>query len=58
MLKKIGVSRTGVFTEEKAKVVAAVWGTEFIQFLAALAIFHQDYMKKGRNCTKMIGRNG
>ena len=25
-------------TEEKAKVVAAVWGTKFIQFLAALAI--------------------
>ena len=25
-------------TEEKAKVVAAVWGTEFIQFHAALQI--------------------
>ena len=25
-----------------AKVVAPVWGTESIQFLAALAIFHQD----------------
>ena len=25
-------------TEEKAKVVAVVWGTELIQFLAALAI--------------------
>ena len=25
-------------TEEKAKDVAAAWGTEFIQFLAALAI--------------------
>ena len=24
--------------EEKANVVAAVWGTEFIQFLAALQI--------------------
>ena len=23
-------------------VVAAVWGTEFIKFLAALAILHQD----------------
>ena len=29
-------------TEEKAKVVAAVWGMELIQFLAALDIFHQD----------------
>ena len=28
--------------EEMAKVVAPVWGTESIQFLAALAIFHQD----------------
>ena len=28
--------------EEKSKVVAAVWGTEFIQFLAALAVFHWD----------------
>ena len=26
----------------KAKVVAAVWMTELIQFLAALAIMHQD----------------
>ena len=25
-------------TEAEAKVVASVWGTEFIQFLAALAI--------------------
>ena len=25
-------------TEEKAKVLAAVWGEEFIQFLAALAV--------------------
>ena len=28
-----------IYTEEKAKVVAAAWGTEFIQFLAVLAIF-------------------
>ena len=27
-------------TEEKAKVVAAVWGEEFIQFLAALNVLH------------------
>ena len=26
--------------EEKAKVVTAVWGTEFIQFLVVLAILH------------------
>ena len=29
-------------TEEKAKVVAAVRGTEFIQLLATRAISHQD----------------
>ena len=29
-------------TEEKAKVVAAVWETEVIKFLAGLAISHQD----------------
>ena len=27
-------------TEEKAMVVAAVWGEEFIQFLSALAILN------------------
>ena len=27
-------------TEEKAKVVAAVWGTELLQFLAVIAILH------------------
>ena len=34
--------RRRINTKEKANVVAAVWGTELIQFLAALAIFHQD----------------
>ena len=32
--------RQRINTEEKAKVVAAVLGTEFIQFLAALAVLH------------------
>ena len=32
-----------------AKVVATVWRTEFIQFLAALAILHQDYLKNRMN---------
>ena len=32
--------RRRINTEEKAKVVAAVCGTEFIKFLAALAILH------------------
>ena len=30
--------------EEKANVIAAVWGTKWIKFLAALAFFHQDYI--------------
>ena len=34
--------RRRIKTEEKAKVVDAVWGTELIQFLAALAILHKD----------------
>ena len=33
-------------TEEKAKVVAAVWGMELIQFHAPLQIQHQDDLKK------------
>ena len=33
-------------TEEKAKVVTAVWGTELIQFLAALAILNQDDLEE------------
>ena len=41
-----GIHIRRVKTEEKAKVVAAVWGTEFIQFLAALAVFHQDYFEE------------
>ena len=34
-----------IYTEEKANVVAAIWGTEFIQFLVALAIMHQNDLK-------------
>ena len=32
--------RRRINTEEKAKVVAAVWGTEIIKSFAALAILH------------------
>ena len=34
-----GKHRRRICTEEKAKVVAAVWGTAFIQILAALSYF-------------------
>ena len=37
---------TRIYTEEEAKVVAAVQGTEFIKFLAALQIQRQDDLKK------------
>ena len=37
------------YTEEKVKVVVAVWGTNYIQFLAALAVLHQDDIKKKMN---------
>ena len=33
-------SRRRKHTEEKAKIVAAVWGTEFIKSFAALAVLH------------------
>ena len=38
--------RRRIKKEEKAKVVATVWGTELIQFLVVLAIFHKDDLKK------------
>ena len=41
-------------TKEKAKVVAAAWGAELIQFLAALAILNQDDLKNRMNCTRTI----
>ena len=41
--------RRRIKIEEKAKVVAAIWGTEFIPFLAALTIYHQDDLKKRMN---------
>ena len=34
--------RRRINTEEKAKVVTVVWGTESIQFLAVLVILHED----------------
>ena len=45
--------RRSIKTEEKANVVAAAWGTELIQFLATLAIFHHDDMKNRMNCTRI-----
>ena len=41
LIVKYGLNhRRRIKTEEKAKVAAVVWGTELIQYLAALDIFH------------------
>ena len=50
--------RTRSYTEEKAKVVAASWGTEFLKFLAAAAILHQDDLKNRLICTRTSSLSG
>ena len=40
------------------KVVVAVWGTELIQFLATLAILHQDDLQKRLNRITATWQNG
>ena len=49
--------RRRVNTEEKAKVVADAWDTELIYFSAALAILHQDGLKKRINRITASWRN-
>ena len=44
-----GIEEGFLCTEAKAKVVAAVWGTELIQFLAVLAILLQDDLNNRMN---------
>ena len=56
--KKDLYHRIRIKTEEKTKVVATVWGTEFIQFIATLAIFLQDDLKKKRKRKTATGQNG
>ena len=41
------VHRRRIKTEAKAKVVASVWGKDFIQLLAALAVLHKDDLNIG-----------
>ena len=45
-------------TEEKAKVIAAVWGTDFMEFHAALKIQHQDDLKTWMNRRTDALQNG
>ena len=42
--------------EDKAKVVASVWGEEFVQFLAALAVLPQSIWKKQLNSAGLFGK--
>ena len=45
--------RRRIYTESKAKVVAAVWGTELLQFLATRSLLHKDDLKNRMNFTRM-----
>ena len=45
--------RRRIYTEAKAKVVAAAWGSELIQFLAALAIFYKGDLKNTRSSSQV-----
>ena len=50
--------RVIIYTEENAKVVSAIWGTKWIQFIATLAVLHQDDLKKGMNSSYSSYRPG
>ena len=41
-------------TEGKAKVVASVWGAEFVQFLAALAVLPRSIWKEWLNAAGLF----
>ena len=49
-----GPTRRRIKTEEKTKVVAAVWGTECIQFFATLAVLPGKILNKRMNFTRTI----
>ena len=55
---KSGKHRRRIKTEDKAKVVAAVWGTELLPFLAALAILHKDNLKNRMHLSYSPNRPG
>ena len=48
-------------TEAKAKVVASVWGTEFVKFLASVDLKEQDefnlFFQINRGNTASVARN-
>ena len=45
--------RRRIYIEAKTKVVASVWGAEFIQFLATLALFPRLIWKNRMNSTSL-----
>ena len=47
-----GHHRREIDTEEKVKVVAAAWWTEFNKILAALDVLPQYAMEERMNCTR------
>ena len=44
------IHRKRIKTEEKSKVVASVWGEEYIQFHAALAVLPRTILNNRMNC--------
>ena len=44
-----GHHRRRIKTEEKAKVVASIWGEELMHFLAALAVLPRTILKNRMN---------
>ena len=48
------IHKERVQTEEKAKVVASVWGAKFIQFVFALAVLLRKILNNRMNCIRMI----
>ena len=54
--RQVGPShRRRIKTEEKAKIVAAVWGAKFVQFLAALAVLPRSIWKN-KGCGKELNK--
>ena len=55
---KSEITEEGCRQKRRVKVVAVVWGTEFIQVLARLLFLHQANFKKGMNSSYSSNRPG
>ena len=53
-----GVLEGSIYTEEKAKIVAAAWGTKLLQFLATLTTLYQDDLKNRMKSSYSSNRPG